>query len=60
MNFKMKNLFNAFIISCLFIGSEAMVQNPKFHIYLCLGQSNNVNIIAVIGSKKQPVINSFF
>lgn len=33
-------LLKLFIVVCLCIGNGAMAQNPKFHIYLCLGQSN--------------------
>lgn len=35
---KKLNLFFAF--SLLFFGTNTFAQNPKFHIYLCLGQSN--------------------
>lgn len=34
------NLLKAIIILCFFAKNEAIAQNPKFHIYLCLGQSN--------------------
>ncbi len=29
-----------FAVSLLFFGTNTFAQNPKFHIYLCLGQSN--------------------
>lgn len=35
---KKLNLF--FVFSLLFFGTNTFAQNPKFHIYLCLGQSN--------------------
>ena len=35
---KKLNLFFAFFL--LFFGTNTFAQNPKFHIYLCLGQSN--------------------
>ena len=38
--FAKNKFFKAFLIVCLCIGNEAVAQNPKFHIYLCLGQSN--------------------
>lgn len=33
-------LYNILLFTCLLIANKSFAQNPKFHIYLCLGQSN--------------------
>ena len=35
-----KKLSLLFTVAVLFVGTNSFAQNPKFHIYLCLGQSN--------------------
>lgn len=34
------NLYYIFLFACLLIANKSFSQNPKFHIYLCFGQSN--------------------